>query len=65
MIVIGDNTTSIDGEVIGIPTTRFIEEIAVSCGFKKVERIPITVTTENMVHIKNAITENAVLRLKK
>jgi len=65
MIVIGDNSTSINGVSIRIPTTDFIEEIALQCGFKKIERIPISVTTENLVHIKNAITENVVLRMRK
>lgn len=65
MIVIGDNSTSINGENIRIPTTDFVEEIALCCGFKKIERIPISVTTENLIHIKNAITKNVVLRMRK
>jgi DNA modification methylase len=65
MIVIGDNTTSINDEIILIPTADFIEAIANSIGFSTIERIPITVTTESMIHMKNAITENVVLRMKK
>lgn len=65
MIVIGDNSTIISDEIIRIPTTDFTEDIAKFVGFDPVEQIPITVTTENLIHIKNAITKNVVLRLKK
>ena len=63
MIVIGDNRMRVDGDYERIPTTDFVEAIAVSCGLKLLERIDISVTTENLVHMKNAITENVVLRL--
>jgi hypothetical protein len=65
MIVIGDNRTEISGRTIPIPTTDLVEEIAITQGFSAVERIDISVTTENYLHQKNAITENAVLRLRK
>jgi DNA modification methylase len=65
MIVIGDNTTSNNGNTIRIPTTDFIEIIGNDFGLETMERIPITVTTENMIHIKNAITKNLVIRMKK
>ncbi len=65
MIVIGDNRTGLGGGSFRIPTTELVEEVAVSAGFERAERIDISVTTENMLHQKNAITENAVLRLQK
>ena len=65
MIVIGDNRISIDGREERIATTDFIEEIAVSTGLTAIERIDISVTTENLVHIRNAITKNVVLRLRR
>lgn len=65
MIVIGDNKTTINGKVIVVPCTDLVEEIACSLGMKTVERIDISVTTENFKHIKNAIVKNVVLRLKK
>lgn len=65
MIVIGDNRIRVDKDFERIPTTDFVEDIALSCGFELLERIDISVTTENFVHIKNAITENVVLRLLK
>ncbi len=46
-----------------IATTDFVQDIAVACGLELLERIDISVTTENLVHIKNAITKNVVLRL--
>ncbi len=43
-----------------------LQDIAVACGMEMVERIDISVTNkENLIHIKNAITENVVLRLRK
>jgi hypothetical protein len=65
MIVIGDSRTEIDGVSLRIPTTDLLEDIAIAVGFEPMERIDISVTTENLLHQKNAITENVVLRLKK
>jgi len=65
MVVIGDNRTELGGSDLRIPTTDLVEEIAVKAGFQAIERIDISVTTENMLHQKNAITENVVLRLAK
>jgi hypothetical protein len=67
MIVIGDNRMkfSDDGEFERIATTDFVEQIAHHNNFETVERLDISVTTENFHHIKNAITENVVLWLKK
>lgn len=65
MVVIGDNRMRIDGDYERIATTDFLQDIALARGFNLMERIDISVTTENMVHIKNAITENVVLRLKR
>jgi hypothetical protein len=65
MIVIGDSKMTVAGEDIRIPSTDLAEAIAVARGFSLVERIDISVTTENLVHLKNAITENVVLRFQK
>ena len=64
MIIIGDNRMRVDSDYERIPTTKFVSDIAVNCGMELVECIDISVTTENLVHMKNAITENVVLRLK-
>ena len=63
MIVIGDNRMRVNDEYERIPTTDLVEAIAIDNGFQLLERIDISVTTENLVHIKNAITKNVVLRL--
>ncbi|MDI1362699.1 DNA methyltransferase [Methylotenera sp.] len=65
MIVIGDSKMTVNNEVICIPSTNFVEAIAAATGFFSLERMDISVTTENLKHIKNAITENIVLRLSK
>ena len=65
MIVIGDNRTRVEGEDERIATTDFVQDIALARDLKLVERIDIAVTTENLVHIRNAITENVVLRLRR
>ena len=65
MIVIGDNRIEIGGVDERIPTTDFISSLGVSVGFSMVEEFDISVTTENLVHIKNAITHNRVLRLRR
>ena len=65
IVVIGDNRMRVDGDYERIATTDFLQEIAVTRGFALVERIDISVTTENLVHMQNAITENVALRLKR
>jgi hypothetical protein len=65
MAVIGDNRTRVGRDYERIATTDFLQEIAIANDFKLVERIDISVTTENLIHIKNAITENVVLWLRK
>lgn len=65
MIVIGDNRMRVHKGYERIPTTDWVQDIAVACGMEMVERIDISVSTENLVHIRNAITENVVLRLRK
>lgn len=65
MVVIGDSRMSIDDKDVRIPSSDLVESIAQARGLVSVERIDISVTAENLVHIKNAITENVVLRLQK
>lgn len=65
MVVIGDNRIQINGDYERIATNDFLQDIALAKGFMLVERIDISVTTENLIHVKNAITENIVLRLRK
>lgn len=64
-IVMGDNLTSTPSREIEIPTTSLLIEVAEAAGLKVQERIPITVTTENMVHVKHSIRENSVVWLRR
>lgn len=63
-MVIGDSKMTVDNNVIPIETTKYIEEIANKLGFLTVDKIDISVTTENYKHIKNSIKENIVLVLR-
>jgi DNA modification methylase len=65
MIVIGDNSTTVNGKATAIPTTKLLLCLSEHVGFDCVEQIPITVTTENLQHIRHAITRNTVLWLRK
>jgi hypothetical protein len=63
--VIGDNKTTAGGKEVHIESGRALQEIGLSLGWKLVDSIPITVTTENRLHVKNSITENSILWFKK
>ncbi len=65
MMVIGDNRTTLNGKTFRIPSTDLVEEIAINAGLEPIERIDVSVTTENLRHIKNAILDNVVLRLRR
>jgi hypothetical protein len=65
MMVLGNNSTSVDGEMREIPSVQFCSLVGQASGFEKVELIPITVTKEAVVHSRNSITDNTVIRLKK
>ena len=61
--VLGDSRSTIGGKQWVIPTVDEVAAIASFVGFHIVERIPITVTRENVVHSRHAITQNVILRL--
>lgn len=63
--VVGDNRTTAGGHQILINTTAALAETAQTLGWKLREEIPITVTTENLRHIKHAITQNTILCLER
>ena len=63
--VVGDSRTKAGNKWTKIETCRSICQIGVMAGFEHVENIDIDVTTENYKHIKNAITENKVIILRK
>jgi len=63
-MVVGDSRTTIDGTQWRIPTTDELCEIGISHGFTLVERMPITVTREDVLHSRNAIVHNEILHLR-
>jgi hypothetical protein len=65
IIVIGDSTTNVNGNIERIPTTDYVRLIGENLGMRCEDKLDITVTRENMRHIRHAITQNTVLRLRK
>jgi hypothetical protein len=63
--VVGDSRTKVGDDWFAIPTCQHVSQIAGSLGFEVLPHIPIDVTTERMLHMKNAITENDILIFKK
>ena len=64
-IVLGDSFTTVSGSRIVIPTIDETVAIAKHYGLALVERIPITVTRENLLNSRHAIKHNDILRLRK
>ena len=65
IFVIGDNFTTAGNEKIKIQNSKILEEIGQSLNWKLIEKIPITVTKENTINIKNSISNNDILIFKK
>ena len=63
--VVGNSRTKAGGRWTAIETCRYMCEIAEAVGLEARTLLDISVTTENYKHIKNAITENAVLEFRK
>jgi hypothetical protein len=65
-VVLGDSSTHLgSGEEVTIKTTKHVAELAEQGGWKAVEAWPITVTVEDLAHVRNAITENKILVLER
>ena len=62
--VLGNSRTTIAGNQRIIPTIDEFSAIAVSAGFELIERIPITVTREDLAHSRHSITENTIIHLR-
>ncbi|MDL1888806.1 site-specific DNA-methyltransferase [Nitrospirales bacterium NOB] len=63
--VVGDSKTKVGNEWFPIRTTEWLMRIGESHGLKATKLLDISVTTENLKHIRHAITENAVLVFEK
>lgn len=63
--IIGDSKTKVNDEWFPIRSTYWIQKIAENIGFDCEILMDISVTTENLINQKNAITENGILKIKK
>jgi hypothetical protein len=64
-LVLGDSETTLgSGECFRIRTCEHVASLCEQVGFHLKETIDITVTTEDLAHSKNAITENQILVLQ-
>ena len=51
------------GRAGGFPTVDEVASVAESRGFRVADRMAITVTREDVLHSRNAITKNVILEL--
>jgi len=63
--VVGDSRTKVGEDWFAISTCQHTQAIAADVGFDVHPAISIDVTTERMLHLKNAITENEILVFEK
>lgn len=63
-LVLGDSRSTIGGRTRMITTVDEVAAISVDAGLSLVDRIPITVTRENLVHARHSITRNEILELR-
>ena len=62
--VLGNGRTRVGGKQWIIPTIDEFTAIAMSAGFEFVEKIPITVTRENLANSRHSITANSIVHLR-
>ena len=63
--VVGDSRTRAGEAWVTIETTKSIGLIGEQVGLRETERINVDVTTENLRHMKNAITKNQIIVFEK
>lgn len=63
-LVLGDSQSTIGGQRWIIPTVDEVANIAVHRGLQLRDRVPITVTREDVLHSRHAITRNEILQLQ-
>lgn len=64
-LIVGNNITTAGDERVEILTDRYLELIGESLGMRLIEKLHISVTTEDLAHIKNSIRDNTLLILEK
>ena len=63
-LVLGDSRSTVGGKTWTIPTVDEVAAIAERAGFQLRERLPISVTREDLLNARHAITRNEILRLE-
>jgi DNA modification methylase len=63
-LVLGDSRSTIGGRGWTIPTVDEVANIAKHRGLRLRDRLPITVTREDVLHSRHAITRNEILQLQ-
>ena len=63
-LVLGDSRSTIGGRRWTIPTVDEVASIGQHVGLELIDRIPVTVTREDRLHARHAITRNEILRLE-
>lgn len=63
--VVGNGRTRAGEQWVVIDTCHHLTEIGIMAGLRHVESIGIDVTTENRMHVRNAITKNSILVFEK
>lgn len=63
-LVLGDSRSTVGGRLWRIPTIDHTAAIGEHHGFRVIDRIPITVTREDVLHARNSITRNEILQLQ-
>ena len=63
-LVLGDSRSTLSGRTWTIPTVDEVAALGEYRGFEVVDRIPITVTREDRLHSRHAITQNVILELR-
>lgn len=63
--VVGDSRTKVGDDWFAISTCQHTQAIAAAVGFAVHPAISIDVTTERLLHLKNAITKNEILIFEK
>ena len=64
-VVIGTNSTRLNGERITIPTDDLLAELGESLGLELIEKLPMTMLPSRGVHRENAVRSESILRFVK
>jgi hypothetical protein len=65
-VVLGDSVTRLgNGEELAVRTADHLAALSEQVGWQSIDAWPITVTVEDFAHVRNAITDNKILVLRR